>query len=78
MGSTPEPFPAAEEFGRRVRARRQELDWSQMKLADVAHMHFTYIGGIERGQRNVSLRNILRLADALEVDAGELVAGLTL
>jgi transcriptional regulator with XRE-family HTH domain len=78
MGRTPEPFPAAAEFGARVRSRRLELGWSQERLADAARMHFTYVGTVERGQRNVSLRNILRLAEALEVDAGELVAGLRL
>lgn len=39
-------------------------------------MHWTFIGQVERGQRNVSLHNILKLAEALGVDASELVRGL--
>ena len=76
MGRIPDPFPAAEEFGARVRQRRTELGWSQEKLDQVAGMHFTYVAQCERGERNVSLRNILKIARALEVDPGELIAGL--
>jgi transcriptional regulator with XRE-family HTH domain len=65
-----------EEFGRRVRAQRHRKGWSLETLAEVAGMHFTYVGGIERGRRNVSLNNIVKLAEALEVDPGRLVKGL--
>jgi hypothetical protein len=41
-------------------------------------MHFTYVAQCERGERNVSLRNILKLAQALEIDPGQLVSALTL
>jgi transcriptional regulator with XRE-family HTH domain len=68
--------PAAAEFGARVRARRQELGLSQEALADRAGLHWTFIGQVERGQRNLSLHNILKLAVGLGVDAGELVAKL--
>ncbi|MGH9012485.1 MAG: helix-turn-helix domain-containing protein [Acidimicrobiia bacterium] len=44
------------------------------KLAERAGLHWTYVGSVERGQRNVSLVNILRLAKALTVDACELVS----
>lgn len=47
-----------------------------MALADRAGLHFTYVSSVERGERNVSLENILRLASALGIDAGELVSGL--
>ena len=67
---------AASELGARVRARRVELGWSQMRLADAAGVHFTYVSSIERGERNVSLQNILRLAAALTIDPAALVAGL--
>lgn len=76
MGRTPEPFPAAVEFGARVRRRRTELGWSQEKLGQVAGMHFTYVAQCERGERNVSLRNILKIAGSLDIDPGELVRGL--
>ena len=47
-----------------------------MKLAEVAGLHFTYVSSLERGERNVSLVNIVRIAVALGVDAGELVGEL--
>ena len=54
-------------LGTRVRQLRTERRWSQMELANRAHLHYTYIGGIERGERNVSLLNIVRIATALGV-----------
>ncbi|MCK2241235.1 MULTISPECIES: helix-turn-helix domain-containing protein [unclassified Crossiella] len=68
--------PAARQFGSRVRARREELGLSQEKLADKAGLHWTYVGQVERGQRNVSLHNILKIAAALQMDAGTLMQGL--
>jgi len=69
--------PAAATFGARVRARRQELGLSQERMADRCGVHWTFLGQVERGQRNISLHNILKLADGLEVDPGQLVAGLS-
>ncbi|HYI61521.1 MAG TPA: helix-turn-helix transcriptional regulator [Acidimicrobiales bacterium] len=63
-------------FGQRVRERRHELALSQEKLAVVAGLHWTFVGQVERGQRNLSLHNLLKLAEALGVDPGELVRGL--
>jgi transcriptional regulator with XRE-family HTH domain len=54
-------------FGMRVRAERERLDVSQEALAVRAGMHRTYLGGVERGERNVSLLNLLRIARALRV-----------
>ena len=67
---------AAATFGARVRARRQELDKSQEKLAAESGMHWTYLGQVERGQRNLTLHNILKLAEMLEADPADLVRGL--
>ena len=64
------------QFGQRVRASRLALEWTQEQLADETGMHPTYIGDAERGERNVSLDNILKLAKALEVQPGELLDGL--
>jgi transcriptional regulator with XRE-family HTH domain len=64
------------QFGQRVRASRLALDWTQERLADETGMHPTYIGDAERGERNVSLDNILKLAKALDVQPGELLDGL--
>ena len=63
-------------FGRRVRELRIERGLSQERLAELSHLHRNYIGGIERGERNISLQNICRLAKALDVGADALVAGL--
>jgi transcriptional regulator with XRE-family HTH domain len=63
-------------FGGRVRRLREKAGYSQESLAEASDLHRTYIGSLERGERNVALRNIVRLAEALDVDAGELVKGL--
>ena len=73
------PMPrsdALSTLGSRVRARRLELGLSQEALGDVSGLHWTFIGQVERGRRNISLHNLLRLAEALEVDPGQLVEGL--
>jgi transcriptional regulator with XRE-family HTH domain len=64
---------ALKAFGSAVRARRTALKLSQEKLAELADLHRTYIADIERGTRNVSLINILRLAEAMETVPGDLV-----
>jgi len=55
------------EFGKRIRELRLERKWSQEELAEKSDFHRTYIGMIERGERNISLLNIHRLANSLEV-----------
>lgn len=67
---------ATRQFGERVRARRHALGKSQETLAQETDIHWSYIGQIERGQRNLSLHHILKLADVLGLDACELVKGL--
>ncbi len=64
------------EFGTRIRALRKELAMSQEELGEVAGLHRTYIGHLERGEVNPSLINILRVAKALKVDPSNLVSGL--
>ena len=66
----------AEEFGRRVRATRRHNRVSQEKLGELAGLHRTYVGHLERGEVNPSLYNVIRIADALGVDPAELVHGL--
>ena len=61
------------DFGLRVRALRNTRGLSQEALADIAGLHRTYIGSVERGERNVTLSNIYALADALGVPAQELL-----
>lgn len=54
-------------FGAAVRARRKELEISQEALADLAEIDRSHMGKIERGERNVTLLNVVRIARALEV-----------
>ncbi len=68
--------PVATAFGERVRTARIAMGLSQEALAEAAGLHRTYVGSAERGLRNVSLHNILRLAKALDVRPGELLDGL--
>lgn len=62
-------------FGQRVRALRQQKKLSQEELALACQLDRTYIGGVERGERNLSLINIHKIADALEVPIKELFGG---
>lgn len=54
-------------FGQRIRALREARGWSQEHLAGEASIHVTYLSGVERGKRNVSIDNIARIAQALRV-----------
>ena len=64
---------ARERLSHHLRALRKSLGISQEALADLSGMRRTYVGGIERGERNVSLDNIERLARALNVDVLDLL-----
>ena len=59
-------------FGEQVRRIRLERGWSQEHLADVAELDRSYVGCIERGERNVSIENICKLTEALEVSPAKL------
>ena len=63
-------------FGERVRELRQATGMSQEAFADHCGLDRTYISGIERGKRNVSLENLKVLAKALNVTLSRLVEGL--
>ena len=65
-----------EQFGRRLKQLREQRGMTQEALADLSGLHPTYISGIERGRRNVSLENIGRIAAALGTSPSDLVGGL--
>jgi transcriptional regulator with XRE-family HTH domain len=65
-----------ERFGNRVRQLRKARGFSQEAFADKCHLDRTYMSGIERGKRNVALRNIEAIANALAVSISELTEGL--
>lgn len=65
--------PLQKAFGKIVRSRRLELGLSQEELAEKATLHFTYISSTERGERNISLANIAKLAKALGCSMKELM-----
>ncbi|MGO9413986.1 MAG: helix-turn-helix domain-containing protein [Syntrophobacteraceae bacterium] len=60
-------------FGQRVRQERTTRKLSQEQLAELAGVHRTYIGMIERGEKNITLESIEKLAKALELKPEELL-----
>jgi len=60
-------------FGKKVQAIRNERRISQEKLAELSELDRTYISSVERGQRNISILNIIKIADALGVSASNLL-----
>lgn len=54
-------------FGKRIKFLRQQKDITQERLGFLAQLDRTYIGGLERGERNITLGNIKRIADALQI-----------
>ena len=61
-------------LGQNLRAHRRRRGLSQEAFADVLGVHRTYMGGIERGERNLTLRSVERIAMQLEVDPVQLRA----
>jgi len=60
-------------IGLALRARREAVGWSQEQLSFEAGLHRTYIGAVERGEKNITLRNIVRVAAALQVPASSIL-----
>ena len=60
-------------LGRVIQARRSRMGHTQESLADVADLHRTFVGAIERGERNVTFRNLVALADALHIPVSTLI-----
>lgn len=70
---TPEQQTDLKIFGRRLATLRKERGWSQERLALESGLARSYLGGVERGQRNIAVLNILRLARTLKCEPGELL-----
>ncbi len=58
-------------YGERIKGLRKEKDLTQEELADKAHLHLTYVGAVERGRKNISLKNVEKLAKGLGVSLAE-------
>jgi transcriptional regulator with XRE-family HTH domain len=62
-----------EQFGKKVRYFRKLRNLSQAQLAELSELHRTYIGSVERGERNITLLNASKIAKALSVSLADLV-----
>lgn len=71
----PQKLSARRILANSLRQFRQKEGLSQEELADLAGLHRTYIGSVERGERNISIDNIERLAKALKCDVIDLLSG---
>lgn len=64
------------QFGLRVKELRAQKNISQEKLAEISDLDRTYISSVERGKRNISLLNIIKIAAALETNPSKLIDGI--
>ena len=62
-------------LGENIRTHRRSLGWSQERLAEKSDLHHNYIGDIERGEENVSVDALMRIATALKIELTDLVRG---
>lgn len=65
--------PARMAFGKIIRQKRLDLELTQEDLAERSELHPTYVGSVERGERNIALENILALAKALACSPKDLM-----
>ena len=72
----PNKHPALVKLGQRIRELRKEKDFSQEDFAYAVGLDRTYMGGIERGERNVAALNLIRIAKALKMEVGDLFPAL--
>jgi transcriptional regulator with XRE-family HTH domain len=62
-------------LGARIRELRKAREWSQEDLAAASDLHWTYIGQVERGERNLTLQSLKAIAKALNLKMSELLVG---
>jgi transcriptional regulator with XRE-family HTH domain len=60
-------------IGLAIRTKRTEISWSQEELAFECGLHRTYIGAVERGEKNLTLKNLVKIAKSLNSQASELL-----
>ena len=65
------------QVGNNIRRYRIQLGLSQEALADACGLHRTYVGSVERGERNLSLENIVKVARALQLQPSDLLEGIS-
>lgn len=68
--------PVLEELGNRIRAKRKARGWTQEELAAKADIDRSYIGGVERGERNLTFTVLCEICLALECDVATLTKGI--
>jgi transcriptional regulator with XRE-family HTH domain len=61
-------------LGRIIQARRNKLGYSQESFADYIGVHRTYVGSVERGERNITLKNLLVIAKGLKMPLSTMIA----
>lgn len=64
--------PFLQQIGKKIRFLRKQRNLSQEEFADLANIDRTYIGGVERGERNITILIVKKIADALEVSVKDL------
>ncbi|HTQ35514.1 MAG TPA: helix-turn-helix transcriptional regulator [Steroidobacteraceae bacterium] len=64
------------ELGNRIRQKRNAIGWTQERLADEAELDRSYVGGIERGERNITFSVLCQICSALRCDVASLTKGL--
>ena len=69
----PSSTNAQKKLGKAIRAGRLALDYSQDGFAHECGLHRTYMGAVERGEKNISLNNIVKIATALDIPAATLL-----
>ncbi|MFM9968364.1 MAG: helix-turn-helix domain-containing protein [Burkholderiales bacterium] len=65
-----------DEIGNRIRKRRKDLGWTQEELASNADIDRSYIGGVERGERNLTFTMLCQICEALGCDVASLAKGI--
>lgn len=63
-------------LGNAIRVVRQKKGYSQERLAELSNLHRTYISDVERGERNVSFINLIKISHALEIELIDLLKGI--